>query len=54
MGKMAKDHSPVPAGAKEARVAGIRNKMRRAEEMKKIKKEKKKVCRKIAIYLWAF
>ena len=44
MGKMAKDQ-PEPRGKapKEARVAGIKNKLRRSEEMKKIRREKKKV-----------
>ena len=32
------------ASFKEARVAGIKNKLRRAEEMKKVRREKKKVC----------
>ena len=41
MGKMAKDN-PGPT-TKEARVAGIKNKLSRAEEMKKIRREKKKV-----------
>ena len=39
---MAKDR-PEPR-AKEARVAGIKNKLRRAEEMKKVRREKKKAC----------
>ena len=47
MGKMAKDQ-PDPR-TKEARVAGIKNKLRRGEEMKKIKREKKKVSRQILI-----
>ena len=42
MGKMAKEN-PDPS-FKEARVAGIKNKLRRAEEMKKVRREKKKVC----------
>ena len=40
MGKMGKEPEGRP---KEARVAGIKNKQRRAEEMKKIRREKKKV-----------
>ena len=39
---MAKEN-PDPS-FKEARVAGIKNKLRRAEEMKKVRREKKKVC----------
>ena len=42
MGKMANEN-PDPS-FKEARVAGIKNKLRRAEEMKKVRREKKKVC----------
>ena len=40
MGKMGKEPESRP---REAKVAGIKNKHRRAEEMKKIRREKKKV-----------